>query len=44
MEQSIRKIPMKRAGEPKEVAAVVVFLASDAASFMTGEFNRSSSI
>jgi len=36
-EQNVRKIPMRRGGEPREVADVVVFLASDAASFMTGE-------
>ena len=28
---------MKRFGEPSEVADVVAFLASDAASYMTGE-------
>ncbi|CAM5783440.1 SDR family NAD(P)-dependent oxidoreductase [Ottowia pentelensis] len=31
------RTPMKRLGEPAEVAEVVAFLASDAASYMTGE-------
>ena len=37
LEQNLRKIPMRRGGEPREVGDVCVFLASEAASFMTGE-------
>lgn len=33
----LSRTPMKRFGEPSEVADVVAFLASDAASYMTGE-------
>jgi NAD(P)-dependent dehydrogenase (short-subunit alcohol dehydrogenase family) len=32
----ISRIPLGRVGEPEEVASTVVFLASDAASLMTG--------
>ena len=31
------RTPMRRLGEPAEVAAVCAFLASDAASYITGE-------
>jgi NAD(P)-dependent dehydrogenase (short-subunit alcohol dehydrogenase family) len=31
-----RSIPMRRLGDPAEIGPTVVFLASDAASFMTG--------
>lgn len=37
LEQNLKKIPMRRGGEPREVGDVCVFLASDAASFVTGD-------
>ena len=36
-ETMLTQIPLARLGEPKEVAAVVSFLISDAAGYITGE-------
>ena len=36
----IASVPLKRAGTPNEVAQCIVFLASDKASFVTGEILR----
>jgi 3-oxoacyl-[acyl-carrier protein] reductase len=36
MEKQLRSIPIGRMGEPEEVAEAICFLASDAASFITG--------
>ena len=33
-------VPMKRIGKPEEIASVIVFLASDAASYITGQIYR----
>lgn len=33
----IAGVPLKRAGEPEEIAKAIVFLASEQASFLTGQ-------
>ncbi len=39
-EQLVRQVPLGRIGQPEEVAGLVVYLASDAAAFVTGSVFR----
>jgi 3-oxoacyl-[acyl-carrier protein] reductase len=36
LESAVSQVPLKRLAEPAEIARVVVFLASEGASYMTG--------
>ena len=37
IEEVIKQIPMRRMGDPLDIAAMVLFLASDAAAYITGQ-------
>ncbi|MCF8025688.1 MAG: SDR family oxidoreductase, partial [Desulfobacteraceae bacterium] len=36
-EKLVRRIPMRRLGVPGDLAGIVIFLASDAAAYITGQ-------
>ena len=37
LERVAKALPLKRVGNPEDIASVVLFLASDAARYMTGQ-------
>jgi NAD(P)-dependent dehydrogenase (short-subunit alcohol dehydrogenase family) len=37
MQRFLDDVPMKRFGEPEEIAELVLFMCSDACAFMTGD-------
>jgi meso-butanediol dehydrogenase/(S,S)-butanediol dehydrogenase/diacetyl reductase len=37
VDEFVRQVPMRRAGQPEEIAEVIAFLASDRASYLTGQ-------
>ncbi len=36
LDQSLERIPWHRAGQPEEIAQAILYLASDAAAYVTG--------
>ena len=40
LEEALRLVPMRRYGKPEEIAAAMVFLASDDAAYITGQTIR----
>lgn len=40
LEQDISRVPVRRCGEPEEVASMVTFLCMPAASYVTGQVIR----